>query len=265
MATLELDSLTRRFGPQTVVNAITLRVESAEVFALVGPNGAGKSTTLKMLTTLLPPTAGTARVAGHDIVRHPADVRRAIGYVPQLLSADGVLTGQANLSLFAKLYGVPRAERQARIDEALMFMGLKDAADRPVHQYSGGMIRRLEIAQATLHRPRVLFLDEPTVGLDPLARDAVWERLTGLRDDWGTTIFFTTHLMDEADALCTRVAVMHQGQVAALGSPADLKASLGIHGATLDDVFTHYARAKSDAGGNYHEISRARSAAQRLG
>jgi ABC-2 type transport system ATP-binding protein len=150
-------------------------------------------------------------VAGHDIVRRPADVRRAIGYVPQLLSADGVLTGQENLTLFAKLYGVPRAEHNARIEEALAFMGLTDAANRPVNQYSGGMIRRLEIAQATLHRPRVLFLDEPTVGLDPIARDAVWERLIELRDDWGTTILFTTHLMEEADTLCTRVAVMHLG------------------------------------------------------
>jgi ABC-2 type transport system ATP-binding protein len=264
MGILEMASLTRRFGEQTAVDALTLTVEAGEVFGLLGPNGAGKSTTLKMLTTLLPPTSGTARVAGHDIVRRPADVRRVIGYVPQLLSADGTLTGRENLMLFARLYDIPWAERNVRVSEGLAFMDLTDVADRLVNHYSGGMIRRLEVAQAMLHRPPVLFLDEPTVGLDPLARMAVWERLGQLRGDHGTTIFFTTHLMEEAETLCTRVAVMHRGRIAALGPPADLKASLGP-GATLDDVFVHHAGAALNPGENYREAARARRMARRLG
>src|ERR1700684_1818491 len=148
MAILEIKALTRRFGEQTAVDALTLSVEAGEIFGLLGPNGAGKTTTLKMLTTLLPPTSGTALVAGFDIATRAAEVRRVIGYVPQLLSADGTLTGRENLSLFAKLYDVPRAQRKQRIDDALQFMGIADVADRMVSQYSGGMIRRLEIGQA---------------------------------------------------------------------------------------------------------------------
>src|SRR5580692_7244990 len=227
MAILEIKALTRRFGEQTAVDALTLTVEAGEIFGLLGPNGAGKSTTLKMLTTLLPPTTGTALVAGFDIATRAADVRRVIGYVPQLLSADGTLTGRENLSLFAKLYDVPRVDRKQRIDDALHFMGIADVAGKMVNQYSGGMIRRLEIGQAMLHRPPMLFLDEPTVGLDPLAREAVWERITRLRDEFGMTVLFTTHLMEEADALCTRVAIMHRGLIAALGTPTELKNSLG--------------------------------------
>jgi ABC-2 type transport system ATP-binding protein len=264
MPILETEALTRRFGTRTAVDGLTLTVEPGEVFGLLGPNGAGKSTTLKMLTTLLPPTAGTARVAGFDVVRQANAVRRVIGYVPQLLSADGALTGYENLLIFAKLYDVPRAERQARIADALNFMGLTESARRLVREYSGGMIRRLEIAQSMLHRPPVLFLDEPTGGLDPLARQAVWERLTRLRDDSGTTIFFTTHLMEEADAWCTRVAIMHRGKVAALGPPADLKASLGWPGATLEDVFIRYAGDTLESGGTYRDTSRERRTARRL-
>ena len=167
---LHTEALTRRFGDLIAVDAFTISVGTGEVFGLLGPNGAGKSTVIKMLTTLLPPTAGTARVAGFDIVRQAALVRRVIGYVPQLLSADGALTGYENLLVFARLYEIPRQERDQRIHEALAFMNLDEVADRLVGAYSGGMIRRLEIAQATLHRPQVLFLDEPTVGLDPLAR-----------------------------------------------------------------------------------------------
>ncbi len=215
MAVIETQDLTLRFGTRTAVDALTLAVQDGEAFGLLGPNGAGKTTTIKMLTTLLPPTAGTARVAGFDIVARAAEVRRAIGYVPQLLSADGSLTGYENLLIFAKLYDVPRRDRQPRIDDALAFMGLLDSRDRLVREYSGGMIRRLEIAQSMLHRPRVLFLDEPTTGLDPLARQAVWERVALLRKQHGTTIFFTTHLMEEADAWCDRLAIMHRGKMAA--------------------------------------------------
>jgi ABC-2 type transport system ATP-binding protein len=211
MTILETDRLTRRFDALTAVDALTISVEAGEVFGLLGPNGAGKTTAIKMLTTLLPPSSGNARVAGFDIARHAADVRRNIGYVPQMLSADGTLSGYENLLIFAKLYDVPHREREARLREALAFMSLTDAANKLVRDYSGGMIRRLEIAQSMLHRPRVLFLDEPTVGLDPLARKAVWEHIQQLRTEFGMTIFMTTHLMDEADAECNRVAIMHLG------------------------------------------------------
>src|SRR5262249_26802524 len=157
-----------------------------------------------------------------------------------VLSADGTLTGYENLLIFAKLYDIPRAGRDTRIHSALTFMGLEDVADRMVRTYSGGMIRRLEVAQALLHRPRMLFLDEPTVGLDPLARRAVWDLIERLRAEEGMAILLTTHLMEEADSLCDRVAIMHHGKVAAIGTPAALKAALGEEGATLEDVFVHY-------------------------
>jgi ABC-2 type transport system ATP-binding protein len=262
---LETFSLTRRFGEHTAVDSLTVSVKRGEVFGLLGPNGAGKTTTLKMLTTLLPPSSGNARIAGFDIVQQSADVRRVIGYVPQLLSADGALTGYENLLIFAKLYDIPRADREARIRSALAFMGLIDAARQVVRTYSGGMIRRLEIAEAMLHRPRVLFLDEPTVGLDPLARSAVWQHIEQLRADYGTTIVLTTHLMDEADSVCNRVAIMHLGKVAVIGTPAELKASLNGNSKTLDDVFVHYAGGTLESGGDYGESKRTRLTARRLG
>ncbi len=265
MTILETQSLTRRFGSFTAVDALTIAVEECEVFGLVGPNGAGKTTTLKMFTTLLPPTSGTAKIAGFDIAHQAGQVRRIIGYVPQMLSADGTLTGYENLLIFAKLYNLPRGERASRVRDALGFMGLGNAADKLVREYSGGMIRRLEIAQSMLHEPRVLFLDEPTVGLDPVARQAVWERIDELRHEFGTTIVVTTHYMDEADRLCNRLAIMHLGKIAALGSPADLKASVGGNGATLDNVFAHYAGAGLDSGGDYRETTRTRRTARRLG
>ncbi len=265
MFMLETEVLTRRFGSLIAVDALTLSVGAGEAFGLLGPNGAGKSTAIKMLTTLLPPTSGRARVAGFDIVRQAAQVRRVIGYVPQALSADGTLTGYENLLVFAKLYDLPHRERNQRIRDALAFMGLEDAADRLVGTYSGGMIRRLEIAQATLHQPQMLFLDEPTVGLDPLAREVVWEHLERLRTDTGVTIFLTTHYMDEAEILCTHVAIMHLGKVAANGTPAELKASIGGGEVTLDDVFVHYAGGTLEAGGGYRETARTRRTARRLG
>ena len=265
MAILETTALTRCFNGYTAVDALTIAVEPGEVFGLLGPNGAGKTTTIKMLTTLLPPTSGTASVVGFDIVREARDVRRVIGYVPQLVSADGNLTGYENLLIFAKLYDIPRAERQGRIHDALALIGLTEAGDRMVREYSGGMIRRLEIAQSTLHRPRVLFLDEPSVGLDPVARRAVWEHIEELRREYGTTIMITTHLMEEADHLCQRVAIMHLGLVVAIGTPAALKASLGGDKTTLDDVFVHYAGGIVEAGGGYREVSRTRRTAERLG
>jgi ABC-2 type transport system ATP-binding protein len=261
---VETRDLTRKFGPLVAVDSLSLSVESGEVFGLLGPNGAGKTTVIKMLTTLLPPTSGTASVAGADIVRHPLAVRRAIGYVPQLLSADGTLTGRENLLIFAKLYGMRRRERKVEIPAALTFMGLDAFADKLVRQYSGGMIRRLEIAEAMLHRPQVVFLDEPTVGLDPVARQAVWDHIARLRADWGTTILLTTHYMEEADALCGRVVIMHLGRVVASGTPLELKNSIGGNGATLDEVFAHYTGDNLESGGTYRETGRTRRTARRL-
>jgi ABC-2 type transport system ATP-binding protein len=262
---LETKNLTRTYGELKAVDNLNLCVEAGETFGLLGPNGAGKTTTIKMLTTLLPPTSGTATIAGFDIRRQAAEVRQSIGYVPQLLSADGSLTGYENLLVFAKLYSLPRSEREQRVREALDFMGLADSADKMVKNYSGGMIRRLEIAQSILHRPPVLFLDEPTVGLDPIARMAVWEHIEQLREDYNTTIFLTTHLMEEADNLCERVAIMHQGTIAAIGSPDELKAAIGGKETTLDDVFVHFTGNLLETGGGYRETSRARRTARRLG
>jgi ABC-2 type transport system ATP-binding protein len=255
--------LTRRFGDLIAVNAVSIEVHTGEIFGLLGPNGAGKSTMIKVLTTLLLPTAGGARVAGFDVTSEPDLVRQHIGYVPQALSADGALSGYENLLVSARLYHLPSAERGHHIKEALELVGLSDAAGQLVRQYSGGMIRRLEIAQAMLHRPTVLFMDEPTVGLDPVARQAVWEHVRRLRATLSTTLLITTHYMEEAQDLCDRVAMMHQGRVAAVGSPRDLKAQVGA-GATLDDVFLHFAGAGVDTGGGYREVLRTRRTARRL-
>jgi len=260
---LETQSLTKRFKTLTAVDQLSLAIQPGEMFGLVGPNGAGKTTVIKMLTTILKPNSGNAFVAGYDIIKHSAQVRRVIGYVPQMLSADGSLTAYENLLIFAKLYHIPRDERESRIRDSLAFMGLAEVADKMVHDYSGGMIRRLEIAESMLHRPKVLFLDEPTVGLDPIARKAVWDHIRRLRADYGTTILLTTHYMEEADELCNRVAIMHLGKVAAIGTPAELKATVG-EGATLDDVFVHYSGYEVDSGGNYREVSRTRRTARRL-
>lgn len=265
MPILETKDLTRRFGSLTAVDAVNLALEEGEIFGLLGPNGAGKSTTLKMLTTLLPPTSGTATVAGFDIVQQAAGVRRVIGYVPQLLSADGALTGYENLLVFAKLYDIKKQEREQLIRQSLELMQLEGAAGKLVNTYSGGMIRRLEIAQSMLHRPPILFLDEPTIGLDPLARASVWGHIRELKSRYDTTILLTTHYMEEADSLCSRVAIMHQGVIAAIGTPAELKASLGGPEVTLDDVFAHYAGAELEKGGGYREVTRTRRTARRVG
>lgn len=261
---IEAHGLTRRFGGILAVDHLDLTIAAEEVFGLVGPNGAGKTSTLKMLTTLLPPTAGDAHVAGHDVRRDAPAVRRSIGYVPQSLSADGALTGRENLDLSARLYHLPGRTHDEKIVDSLAFMGLTDAADRLVRTYSGGMIRRLELAQAMLHSPAVLFLDEPTIGLDPTARTAVWDHVRRLQASQRTTIVLTTHYMQEADLLCDRVAVMHRGRIVALGTPKELKTEVGP-GATLDDVFTHFTGTGMDEGGDLREITRTRRTARRLG
>ncbi|HLD94375.1 MAG TPA: ATP-binding cassette domain-containing protein [Anaerolineales bacterium] len=265
MNIIETNNLTRRFGKLTAVDAVDLTLEEGEIFGLLGPNGAGKTTLLKMFTTLLPPSSGSAKVAGLDVVRNSGDVRKVIGYVPQLLSADGSLTGYENLLVFAKLFDLPRAQREARIHALLHMMGLEEAAHQMVKTYSGGMIRRLEIAQSVLHEPRVLFLDEPTVGLDPIARKSVWEHIQRLRSQFSTTILLTTHYMEEADDLCERVAIMHHGKIAAIGQPAELKASVNGGSATLDEVFAHFAGGEIEASGSYIDVSRTRHDARRVG
>jgi len=265
MAILETQALTRRFKTLTAVDNLNLSVEPGEVFGLLGPNGAGKTTAIKMLTTLLPPTSGRARVAGFDIAHQATAVRRVIGYVPQMISADGSLTAWENLMVFARLYDIPRRDCDERVSSALEFMGLADSANKLVRDFSGGMIRRLEIAQSMLHRPPLLFLDEPTVGLDPNARRTVWDHINELRNSFGMTILLTTHLMDEADSLCGRVAIMHHGRVVAAGSPTELKASIHCDGATLDDVFIHYTGDEIDSGGNFRETRQSRRTARRLG
>ena len=262
-AVIVTTALTRRYDGLVAVDRLDLEVRQGVIFGLLGPNGAGKTTTIKMLTTLLPPTSGTARVAGFEVATRPRDVRRHIGYVPQMVSADGALTARENLVLSAKLYGIPRDERRARIDAALDFMGLAAASDQLVRTYSGGMIRRLELAQAMLHQPAVLFLDEPTIGLDPLARRAVWERLEELRGRLDTTILISTHDMEEAETLCSELAVMHQGRVAARGTPQGLKGRIGPE-ATLDDVFAQVAGGTIEAGGSYRDVRRTRSTVRRL-
>jgi ABC-2 type transport system ATP-binding protein len=265
MAILTTEHLTRRFKELTAVDDLTISVNQGEIFGLLGPNGAGKSTVIKMITTLLPPTSGCASIGGFDVVHNASNVRRLIGYVPQILSADGTLTGRENLMIFAKLYDIPKSERAPRIDESLEFMGLTDASDKLVKNYSGGMIRRLEIAQAMLHHPKVLFLDEPTIGLDPVGRKAVWDHIQKLCSDFDTTIFLTTHYMEEADKLCSRVAIMHLGKLAVIGVPADLKASLNKENVTLDDVFVYYTGGELESGGSYREASMTRQTARRLG
>ena len=201
MFILTTEHLTRRFKDLTAVDDLTISVEEGEIFGLLGPNGAGKSTAIKMITTLLPPTSGRVSVGGFDLAHDANKIRRLIGYVPQILSADGTLTARENLTVFASLYDIPRKERSKRIDESLALMELTEASDKLVKNYSGGMIRRLEIAQSMLHRPKVLFLDEPTIGLDPVGRKAVWDHIQKLRDNFGTPIFLTTHYMEEADKL----------------------------------------------------------------
>jgi len=255
-----------RYDQIRAVDGISFDVRDGEVFGLLGPNGAGKTTTIRVLTTLLPPNSGSAHVFGLDAHRDSMAVRQAIGYVPQQLGIDGTLTGWENVWLFARLFDVPRRERQQRIGDALETVGLSDAAGRLARTYSGGMVRRLELAQALVNRPRLLILDEPTIGLDPIARAGVWERVDALRREFGMTVVLTTHYMDEADELCNRLAIMHHGTIRAEGTPEELKNEVGPS-ATLDDVFRHYAGASldSDTGESLRQVRSARRTARRLG
>ncbi len=265
---VEIRGLRHRFGDHAAVDGIDLDVRAGEVFGLLGPNGAGKTTTIRVLNTLLPLQEGSVEVFGRTVRGSRMAVRRLLGYVPQQLSIEAALTGRENVSWFARLYDVPRRERKARVDEALEAMGLADDADRLAGTYSGGMVRRLELAQALVNRPALLILDEPTVGLDPVARGGVWERVEELRLSTGMTVLVTTHYMEEADALCDRVALMHLGRVRIVGRPAELRRSLGA-AATLEDVFRRYTgdtiEGHEIGKGGLREIRRARRTAGRVG
>jgi ABC-2 type transport system ATP-binding protein len=225
---IEIFNLTKSFGALQAVKGISFSVETGEVFGLLGPNGAGKTTTIRMLTTLTMATAGTARINGHDIGDAPLAVKKAIGVVPQMLNLDIDLTAAENLEYHGRLHRMERKDRQARADELLRFVGLWDKRDMPVEHLSGGMRRRLLIARGLMHRPRVVFMDEPTVGLDPQARHMIWGMISDLKRS-GITILLTTHYIEEADALCDRVAIMRRGSIIALDRPAVLKTAVGTY------------------------------------
>ncbi len=265
MSAVVCAGLRHAFGDHVAVDGVDLEVRTGEIFGLLGPNGAGKTTTIRLITTLLPVRRGTVRVFGVDAAERPLGVRRLIGYVPQLLSADASLTGRENVSLFARLFDVPRRERAARVEDALGSMGLSEAADRLTRTYSGGMVRRLELAQALVNQPRLLILDEPTIGLDPVARGMLWEKIGALRATTGATVLVTTHYMDEADQYCERVALMHRGLIRALDTPPTLKQRLGA-GATLEDVFRQYTGDVFDeTQGGFRDVRGTRRTARRLG
>lgn len=253
------------FGKHVAVEDLDLAVRRGEVFGLLGPNGAGKTTTIRVITTLLATSPGVVRVDGRDVAVDTRGVRRTVGYVPQQLSADSALTGRQNVALFARLFDVPRRERPERVDGVLDAVGLADSADRTASTYSGGMVRRLELAQALVSAPRVLVLDEPTVGLDPVARAGVWDRIHEIRRDTGMTVLVTTHAMEEAETHCDRVALMHRGRKRAEGSPTELEAALGPD-ASLDDVFRHHTgdTLENESGG-LRDVRSARRTARRVG
>ncbi len=225
-AAIDVRQIVKKFGDFTAVNGISFTVEDQEIFGLLGPNGAGKSTLIRMLTTLLLPTAGTATVAGFDIVREQDGVRKAIGVIAQAMTSDLELSVEENLLIYAKLYSVPREKRNRLIPELLEAVELTQWANKPVKNLSGGMRRRVEIARGLVHEPRIFFLDEPTTGLDPVSRVAVWEMLQRIKARRDLTILITTHYMDEADKLCDRIAIVDHGQLMALDSPMKLKASI---------------------------------------
>lgn len=265
------------FGQTRAVDGLDLSVRQGEVFGLLGPNGAGKTTAIRCITTLLPVPAGMVRVFGHDAAGDRMAVRRLLGYVPQQLSADSGLTGRENVALFARVFDVPRRERAARVAQALAAVGLADAADRLAGTYSGGMVRRLELAQALVSAPRLLILDEPTIGLDPIARTGVREHINAVRAVTGMTVLVTTHYMDEADQYCDRVGLMHRGRIRALGTPGELRQGLGARrraeGApvtdappTLEDVFRDVAGSGLDEkSGDFRDVRSTRRTVHRVG
>src|SRR5580700_2358820 len=226
MSAIEVDGLTKRFGDFVAVDHVRFNVEEGEIFGLLGPNGAGKTTLIRMLTTLTPPTDGWAKVAGHDVRKDADGVRNAIGVIPQAFTSDPELTAEENLGIHAKLYGIPASERKALVRELLEAVDLSRFSKALVGTFSGGMRRRLEIARGLVHSPKILFLDEPTTGLDPVSRTNVWEMIEKLQQGGKLTILLTTHYMDEADNLCDRIAIVDHGKMAALDTPTKLKDSV---------------------------------------
>ncbi len=223
---IEVEHIVKKYGDFTAVDDVSFSVKEGEIFGLLGPNGAGKSTLIRMMTTLIPISRGTARIAGHDVQREPDAARRCIGVIPQALTSDLDLTIEENLNIYAKLYDVPARRRKASIDELLELVDLTKWRSAQTKTLSGGMRRRLEIARGLVHSPRIFFLDEPTTGLDPVSRVAVWEMLTNIKANHQLTVLLTTHYMDEADRLCERIAIVDHGKLVALDSPAALKASV---------------------------------------
>jgi len=223
---IEVSHIVKKFGDFTAVDDISFQVKEGEIFGLLGPNGAGKSTLIRMMTTLIPITAGSARIAGHDVAKEPDAARRVFGVIPQALTSDLDLTVEENLSIYAKLYDVPAKRRKAAIEELLEMVDLVKWRSAQTKTLSGGMRRRLEIARGLVHSPRIFFLDEPTTGLDPVSRVAVWEMLTNIKSQRQLTILITTHYMDEADRLCNRIAIVDHGKLVALDTPEALKASV---------------------------------------
>ncbi len=223
---IEVDHIVKKYGDFTAVDDVSFSVTDGEIFGLLGPNGAGKSTLIRMMTTLIPITSGHARIAGHDVARDPDAVRRTIGVIPQALTSDLDLTVEENLNIYAKLYDVPAKERKRSIEELLGLVDLTKWRDAQTKTLSGGMRRRLEIARGLVHHPKIFFLDEPTTGLDPVSRVAVWEMLGNIKSQRQLTILITTHYMDEADRLCDRIAIVDHGKLVALDAPMALKASV---------------------------------------
>ena len=223
---IEVEHIVKKYGDFTAVDDVSFQVKEGEIFGLLGPNGAGKSTLIRMMTTLIPITAGKARISGHDVAKEPDAARRNIGVIPQALTSDLDLTVEENLSIYAKLYDVPAKRRRQSIDELLETVDLTKWRDAQTKTLSGGMRRRLEIARGLVHNPKIFFLDEPTTGLDPVSRVAVWEMLTNIKSKRNLTILITTHYMDEADRLCNRIAIVDHGKLVALDTPEALKASV---------------------------------------
>ncbi len=258
---IDVIKLKKQFGDFVAVKDVSFAVHTGEIFGLLGPNGAGKTTLIRMMTTLTPPTSGTARVGGHDVVTDADGVRHAIGVIPQALTSDPELTARENMMIHAKLYGLAAAQRARLIPELLESVGLTEFADKLVGSFSGGMRRRLEIARGLVHSPKIMFLDEPTTGLDPVSRTAVWEMITRLKESAGLTILLTTHYMDEADKLCDRIAIVDHGTLVALDTPAQLKDSVP----TVDIVQAEFDNAPADWNASLEKLGGVASVADHEG
>jgi ABC-2 type transport system ATP-binding protein len=259
---IQINDLSKYFGQTRAVDGISFNVDEGELFGLLGPNGAGKTTTVRMIATLISPTGGKIQINNYPLPEQAALVRNFIGYVPQALSSDGSLTGYENLLIFAKLVGLTRVEREKRINDLIALMDLGSFSQRLVKEYSGGMVRKLEIAQSLLHYPKLLLLDEPTVGLDPVARHSVWEVLKTLRKEYNVTILLTTHYMEEAEMLCDRLAIMDHGKIVMMESPPEIMTQTKT--LNLEDAFIALTGHKVEEGGNFRELRTIRRTARRL-